>query len=130
MEWRSRFAHLPRDISHKLDTVRYDESKHAAYKEVSSMQDNTVTAEVPGSGLTEGMQVVGADGNQLGTLDGVMRSSTTGQPSAILVKHGRVIHKRKQIPAFEIHDVEPDRVILDFDAKEFKLLPNVDDVRV
>ena len=77
-------------------------------------------------GIVNGMDVLGAHGKKLGTIDEVFRDSTSGKLTGFTVTHGLFGRKRKRLPADVIDHVEEHTVVLVIDAAEFDQLPDVE----
>lgn len=75
--------------------------------------------------IRSGMEVVGANGNKLGTVDEVMLEGD--RPTAFTVKHGLVGRKHKQLAMDIIDRIDNDTVALRIDKTEFKFLANIED---
>jgi|GEM_PF-3992608 len=71
----------------------------------------------------EGMEVRGAVGRLLGKV-GKVSMDGAGQPETIVVQHGLLGRKSKQIPISAVRQVTDDTVVLRFTVVEFKELPN------
>lgn len=73
---------------------------------------------------SEGMEVRGAAGRLLGKI-GQVNEDADGQTTSIVVQHGMLGRKQKQVPASAIKQVTDASVVLCFTVVEFKELPNL-----
>ncbi len=76
--------------------------------------------------LEQGMKVVGAAGNKLGTVDQVDLNAD-GNIAHFTVKHGLITKHVKRLPADVIAHVQGDEVRLNIDQTEFKMLADLGD---
>jgi predicted transcriptional regulator len=74
--------------------------------------------------LEEGMKVVGARGNKLGTIDQVALNAE-GHISHFTVKYGLLGRNSKRLPSDVLSDVSGDTATLSIDQQEFKMLADV-----
>jgi uncharacterized protein YrrD len=74
--------------------------------------------------LRAGLEVRGAKGKLLGSVDEVVQDPESGEAVAFTVRHGLLGRKRKHLPAHTVQRVEGDTAILRFTIAEFKELPD------
>lgn len=77
-------------------------------------QPESVTVNAPAGtvGLHEGMDVRSGDGHRVGSIDGLKTDPSTGNLSAIVVKHGFLFTHDTLIPMEEIQGTDNDMVTL------------------
>lgn len=69
------------------------------------------------------MRVLGVQGKLLGKIETLDRDTTTGQLSALVVRHGLFKNKLTSVPAGRVKWVNADSVILDLSPSAFKKFP-------
>jgi predicted transcriptional regulator/sporulation protein YlmC with PRC-barrel domain len=83
--------------------------------------------DTPALHLQQGMKVIGAAGNKLGTVDEV-DLNPDGKIAHFTVKYGMLGRHSKRLPADVIRSVDGDSVNLSLDQMEFKMLADVGQV--
>lgn len=79
----------------------------------------------PKAHLRPRMQVLGTQGKRLGKVETLDRVATTGELSALVIRHGMFGNKLTSIPASRVKWVNSDSVILDLSPSTFKNLPHL-----
>lgn len=110
------------------NSIVHHETVSTAEDHVAVNDDAAIgTADGPQFDLRADMGVIDAEDNKLGKLTEISSDPTTHNVSHILVEHGMLRKKHKQLPADTISHVDGDNVVLGITKLEWGFLSDVED---
>jgi sporulation protein YlmC with PRC-barrel domain len=91
----------------------------------NEITDQPMAAIDPNAHLRVQMRALGTQGKSLGKVETLDRNATTGQLTALVIRHGLFGNKLTTVPASRVKWVNSDSVILDLTPSAFKKLAQI-----